>query len=224
MTIRAVATAFLMLLTLGSLGVMRPVFATPKPPSGSDLPQAIAKGIEVRGFDQVEAFAPVDLGQFRSFIVRPAKLEFDKRWLRDHRFRLSKADRERIETTYAKSLTEALEQTLSERAGLVLATEVGAETLVVTPILKRFRLNAPEPATGARVKQFVDHVGRAELDLRLADGGSDRLVLRLQTSDNTPEYMGLSDFKQTNRLVNLRDFKRLFNRWADRLSDYIVEQ
>lgn len=224
MTIRAAATAFLMLLAIGSLGVMRPVFAMPKPPSGSDLPQPIAKGIEVSGFDQVDAFAPVDLAQYRNFKVKPAVLEFDKRWLRDHRFRLSKADRERIKTTYANALSEALERAIRERTELVLATEVGADTLVVTPILSRFRLNAPEPATGARVDRFVDHVGRAELDLRLADGGTDGLLVRLQTSDNTPEYMGMSDFKPTNRLVNLRDFKRLFDRWADRLADYITEQ
>lgn len=198
--------------------------ATPKPPPEYP-PQATADWLDtqVRGFDSAQFLEGVNLNRFDSLLVLPPELEFDTRWAREHRSNMSQRDEERLRDSYTEMLKTALETRLSDRTRLTLVDEAGANTLVVQAALTQFRLNAPDLTTGARTESYVSYAGSARLELNLFEGPEQVLIGQLSDFSQTRHFGSASQLKRTNRVVNLRDFRMLSERWATRLGDFLVE-
>lgn len=197
--------------------------ATPKPitvPDGS--PSANWEEADVRGFDKVRLGDNVDFRRYKTFTVQQPTLEFDKNWLREHKSDMAERDAERIRESYTRVLKTALEETLSKDLGWRMVAEAGPDTLIVAPRLTQFRITAPDLSFRPMTKDFVDHAGSARLSLTLKDGASKTPLAELSDHSETRSFGGLGDLKQTNRGINLRDFKMLSKRWASRFGEYLA--
>lgn len=222
---RSTVTTFCLsalVLTTSALGAAS-VFAMPKPPPEYP-PQTTADLVDaqVRGFDSAQFLEGVDLSQFDSLLVLQPELEFDARWARDNRSDMSQRDEERLRESYTEMLKTALETGLSDRTRLTLVDEPDANTLIVQAALTQFRLNAPDLTAGARTESYVNYAGSARLQVTLLAGPERALIGQLSDFSQT-RHFGASQLKRTNRIVNLRDFRFLSERWATRLGDYLAE-
>lgn len=209
-----------------------PALATPKPVVVPDGQPSDSKALntddatewwdaDVKGFDAVRVARDADLKRYKTFLVEQPTLEFDKYWLREFRSDMTAHDKERIRNSYTRVLRDALQEALNKDLGLQAVDTVNPDTLVITPSLSRFRLNAPDLSFRGITKDFVHYTGSARLELHLRDGASGRALVQLSDHSETRAFGGLGDLKQTNRVENLRDFKMLSKRWAARFADYL---
>ena len=74
--------------------------------------------IKVKGFDRAAGLERLDISQFDGFMVKQADLEFDRHWLREHKFHMSDNDEKRLREDYTRVLKEALENTLQKHTPL----------------------------------------------------------------------------------------------------------
>lgn len=198
-----------------------PAWATPKP----DQAQAEfgEKNLAVRGFDTVTLPDSVDLQTYTAVLVREPELEFDERWLRDHRHDFASRDEQKIQASYTHALRTAFIDELTD-AGIQIAKEAGPTVLIVEAKLTEFRLTAPELGRVPLSRHFVDYVGSARLELMLRDGSDQRLLGTLGDHSQTRTHGALGDLKETNRAINLHDFKWLFRKWGDHFAHFIAER
>ncbi len=198
--------------------------ATPKPDTmtGPD-PTAGWAEIEVKGFDWVRLADPVDFTRYKTFLVLPPELEFDRQWLREFKTDMTRHDEARLRESYTRVLQEALEESLGKDLGWKKVAEPGPDTLVVAPRLTRFRLNAPDLSLRPQTKDFVHYTGSARVTLALQNGADKRPVAELSDYSETRAFAGPGDLKQTNRVENLHDFKMLAKRWAKRFTEYLAQ-
>ena len=190
-------------------------------PEPEYTPAPATSSIKVKGFDEATLAPDTRFNGFQTFYVEPPEITFDKHWRRDVRGDMSSNDERRIKSQYANALTEAVKKALSRETPLRETTAVNATTLIIQPNLGRFRINGPDLSVAGRTKHFVDYVGSAEILFTLKSGSNQVVLATLADHRQTRSFNGIMELKQTNRAENLRDFKRLYGRWADKLARFL---
>lgn len=182
------------------------------------------QAVKVRGYDAAHQAPDAKLSGYDSLYVEAVALEFDEHWQRDMRSRLPARDAERLRADYSELVQQALAEQLSQATGLPRVDTPTTQTLVVRPALTRFRLTAPDLPSDPIKVSFVDFVGAAQLTVELVAGTDGEPVARFSDYSRTRSFGGMDDLKQTNRLVNRRDFRFLAERWGERLGRYLARQ
>ncbi len=194
------------------------VQAESKPPNNLQAPLQSA---HYRGFDAVKLAQEVNLSAFKTVYIAEPGLSFDAHWLRRHRHDMSPRDEQRLRASYTQLLKTELEQALAEQTQLRVVSQPEPGSLVITPQLVRFQLTAPDLSRGPLVRSFVNQVGAAELQLSMSRGVMGQELAQVVDHQQTRSFAGLRHLKQTNRVVNQRDFRWLFKRWAERTGDLV---
>jgi hypothetical protein len=174
--------------------------------------------IKARGFDQAMIASGQVLARKKELYLVPTQLAFNQQWLNDHRISISIKEREALAVQYANLMDESLKKRLVAR-GFTLASAPGPDNLVLTPRISGLFINAPDLSVGIN-KTFVRVAGHGRVDFTLtqADG---TVLAQLSDFSQTDEH-GASNLTQTNRGINLRDFRQLMERWSDRLGQFLL--
>lgn len=179
--------------------------------------------ISVTGIDQARQKTGTDLGSYNSVLIMEPDLEYDSKWLRTHRHDMSTGDDSRIRASYAGALKDALTEAFLD-AGLTTVTTATNNTLVLNARITEFRLNAPDLSFAPHSRSFVNHAGSARLELVLQDGAMNEPIAEFNDHGKTRSFGGLGQLKETNRMVNLRDFRWMARQWSGNIADYVGER
>lgn len=173
--------------------------------------------IKIKGFDKASVVPGQKFANFKDIYLAPTQLTFNSQWLSDHRHDISAKERDALAAQYAKLMDESLRTRLTTQ-GWQLAAAPAANVLVISPQVNEFFLNAPDIGVGiSKSFVYVAGHGRVDFTLALADG---RVLAQLSDFSQTHERGG-SKLSQTNRGLNLWDFRQLMQRWSDRLGQFM---
>jgi hypothetical protein len=217
-----------------SVLILAPIMAwsTPKPSfplkdnhsssntAASVNPELIAT--KIKGFDQALISPNFSPTNFKTFLLAEPVIVFSPQWERDYRMDMSSSDEKRIRKSYSELLSSVLTKSLTEKFNLKPTQTPDAETLIVTPSLSNFRINAPDLDTKPMVKHYVEFAGAARLELSFKEGTSQKTLAEFKDYSETRSYGGIGDLKPTNRGINHQDFKQLFQRWTRNLESHFL--
>jgi len=168
------------------------------------------------------ASADVDWNRYTKVQLDRATVEFRENWLSDQRkinySAVREADAELIKSEMANLLNQVLTRKLSDKEGLTLTTESGADVLRFTPRIAKLDIYAP-----GRAQDFVGHVlldsqGSMVLVMDISDSASGVLLAsawRIQVDRAT----GFSDSVTTG--TNRSAFGRMMRDWASWLLELL---
>lgn len=194
------------------------VHAMSKPKNPTLANSSMLPTIQYRDFDTTKSLGLDAWRGLDHVTISDPTLAFSDRWVREYRHEMTDSDEKRIRSKYTASLKEVLEKAFAEK-GWKVVDQAGPNTLVVQPSLSDLRIQAPDLSHRPRTKDFVEHVGSSRLTLTFST--QDRGIIgQLEDHDRTRNWGSLGDLKPTNRVVNLRDFKFLFKKWAKRAAHF----
>lgn len=212
MTFRATFFSILLLMTVTGCATHSQQKSLPQEPGWEE--------ISVAGIDQARLKTDTDLDDYTSVLVMEPELEYDSQWLRTHRRDMSARDDSRIRESYTGALKEALEEAFADN-GLPTVDTPTPDTLIINARMREFRLTAPDLGLAPRSRSFVDYAGSARLELVLQDGNTDEPLAEFNDYSMTRSFGGFGHLKETNRIVNLRDFRWLTREWSGNIADFV---
>ena len=201
-------------LAAASLCLWSFVAAAASPPETWDgLERRKAKGI-----DLLYVRPGAELKAYRSLVVDPVQVAFDKNWdpnrdVRGASGRLSAADMQEIREKMGSEFRRIFGEELAA-AGYDVVAKPLEDTLQVTAALADVYINAPDKMTAGRSYTFTMNAGRMTLVMELRDGPTGQLLARV-----VDRYAGAdSGYAQvTNSVTNSAEFRRVVTAWAKRL-------
>ena len=185
-----------------------------KPPENWD-------GLEYRktkGLDAVYVRPGVEFKAYRSLVLDPVQVAFDKNWdpnkdARGASARLSAADMQKIRDEMASEFRRIFGEQLSA-AGYDVVARPLEDTLQVTAALADVYINAPDAMTAGRSYTYTMNAGRMTLVMELRDGPTGQLLARVvdRHAGNETGYAQVA-----NSVTNSAEFRQTVTAWAKRL-------
>ena len=173
---------------------------------------------KTKGVDLVYVRPGVEFKAYRSIVLDPVQVAFDKNWdpnkdARGASARLSAADMQKIRDQMAREFHKTFSRELAA-AGYVVVVKPVEDTLQVTAALADVYINAPDKMTAGRSYTYTVNAGRMTLVMELRDGPTGQLLARV-----VDRYAGTdSGYAQiSNGVTNSAEFRRAVTAWAKRL-------
>ena len=173
---------------------------------------------KTKGVDLVYVRPGVEFKAYRSLVLDPVQVAFDKNWdpnkdARGVSGRLSAADMQKIRDEMASEFRRTFSKQLAA-AGYDVVAKPLEDTLQVTVALADVYINAPDKMTAGRTYTYTVNAGRMTLVMELRDGPTGQLLARV-----VDRYAGTdSGYAQvTNGVTNSAEFRRAVTAWAKRL-------
>jgi hypothetical protein len=176
--------------------------------------------VERRLFKEIRAVPQTEFSQFSRVYIAPATVTFDKRWLKQYKHDASQRCKSKIQEQYVRVFKEQLEKAFSKDAQLEIVREASAVTsdvLIVKPAVYDLYINGPDFSIA--VNQYVRYAGRASASIELRS--FDQQILALITDKRDTIMRAVTKPEKTSRVLNLRDFRFLMQRWSNRLIEYV---
>lgn len=188
------------------------VVSREKPPENWD-------GLErrkVKGLDNVYVRPNVQFTPYKSVLLEPTPVEFQKNWEKSFDFsrRPSADDMQKIRTKLSELMREGFTQELVDHGYTVVDTPADDTLQVRTAIIDLF-VNAPDLNDPGITRSYTTSAGSMTLVLEARDGPSGQLLARVVDS-RTDDTAG-SHLTWTNSVTNTVDAKRMISEWAKRL-------
>jgi hypothetical protein len=185
-----------------------------KPPENWD-------GLEYRktkGLDAVYVRPGVEFKAYRSLVLDPVQVAFDKNWdpnkdARGASARLSAADMQKIRDEMASEFRRIFGEQLSA-AGYDVVARPLEDTLQVTAALADVYISAPDAMTAGRSYTYTMSAGRMTLVMELRDGPTGQLLARV-VDRHAGDETGYAQI--ANSVTNSAEFRRAVTAWAKRL-------
>lgn len=173
---------------------------------------------QVKGIDAVYLLPGVDFKPYKSVLLDPIEVAFDKNWdPNDSRYelsrRLSTEDIEKIRTDMAAGFREVFASELA-KGGYQVVDQLSHDTLRVSAGLANVYINAPDTMTPGRSITLTNESGRMTLVMELRDGATGQLIGRV-VDEKVGDSFGR--MQVTNSVTNSADFRRVVGEWARRL-------
>jgi hypothetical protein len=185
-----------------------------KPPESWD-------GLErrkVKGLDNVYVRPNVQFTPYKSVMLEPTPVEFQKDWEKSFDFsrRPSADDMQKIKTKLSELMREGFTKELVDNGYTIVEAPVPDTLLVRTAIINLF-VNAPDLNDPGMTRSYTSSAGSMTLVLEARDGPSGQLLARVvdSRSEDTPG----GRLEWTNRTTNIADAKRTISVWAKRLRE-----
>jgi hypothetical protein len=187
------------------------VIAEKLPETWDGLVQRKAKGI-----DAVYVRPDVDFKVYRSIVLDPVVVAFDRNWKPNRAgspsLRLSTSDIEKIRERMASSFQGIFADELAA-GGYAIVPKPLDDTLRVSAGLADVYINAPDTASAGRTKTYTRGAGRMTLAMELRDGPTGQLLARV-----VDRHVDDSSVAQwTTSASNSAEFNRTVKGWAQRL-------
>jgi hypothetical protein len=163
-----------------------------------------------------------DFGVFKRVAVLDPFVSFRSNWQRDqNRSRtrnLRSGDVERIKTDVASLFRDVFIERL-EAAGFEIVNETGEDVLVLRPAIIDLDVTAPDTNRAGRSRTYTANTGAATLYIELLDSMSSEVIGRAADRRTAREGGGMVHW--SNRVTNRADARRMFGRWADKLTEFL---
>lgn len=194
--------------------------------STSSSPAPVASSAEldgltarpVRGLDAVHVRPGVDFSVFKTILIDPLEIAFDRDWdpnrdQRDLSRRLTPADIKNIRAEMAREFRSVFVEELTS-AGYRIVEQTAEDTLRIKPALADVYINAPEKMAAGSYRTYTMEAGEMTLKLEAHDGPTGQLLARVVDRE---QDRGLEQLELTTSVTNRADFRRAVRRWAQRL-------
>jgi hypothetical protein len=211
---RRAAKGSVQFLAAAILGLASVAAAAAEPPKNWD-------GLEyrkVKGLDAVYLRPGVEFKAYRSLVLDPVQVAFDKNWdpNRDTRSlsgRLSADDMQKIREDMASEFRRIFGEQLAA-AGYDVVAKPLEDTLQVSAGLADVYINAPDKLSAGRSYTYTMSAGRMTLVMELRDGPTGQLLARIldRHVGNETGYAQL-----TTSVSNSAEFRQAVTAWAKRL-------
>ena len=183
-----------------------------KPPESWD-------GLErrkVKGLDNVYVRPNTQFTPYKSVILEPTPVEFQKNWENSFDFsrRPRAEDMRKIKEKLAELMHEGFTEELVSHGYTVVDTPTDDTLQVRTAIINLF-INAPDLNEAGRTRSYTTSAGSMTLVLEARDGPSGQLLARVV--DSRTEDSAGGNLTWTNSVTNTVDAKRMISEWAKRL-------
>lgn len=174
--------------------------------------------VEVRGLQQVLAQPDADLARYRSVMLDPLEISFDRRWdPRPGGRSLDVREKTRIRDDLGRVLRKAFVAEL-EKGGYKIVDQPGDDVLRVKAEIRDLYLNAPDVPRASRTLTFTRSTGEMTLVAELRDSASGSLIARVLDRYEDPED---SWFTWTTSLDNDRSAREAAEGWARALKSQL---
>jgi len=167
------------------------------------------------GLDVVYIKPGLDMSKYRSVLLDPVEVSFDKNWDPKRGRPISdRVDPQEIRDNLAKSARETFKRELESRGGYKLVDQPGPDVLRVKAEIVDLYVNAPESNSPSFTRTYVMNAGEMTLVAKLFDSQTDELIARVRDRDRGTE---LGYFQIANDITNTAELERPLRRWADML-------
>jgi len=173
---------------------------------------------KAKGVDLVYVRPGVEFKAYRSLVVDPVQVAFDKSWdpnrdVRGVSRRLSATDMQEIRDEMGSEFRRIFGEELSA-AGYDVVAKPLEDTLQVTAALADVYINAPDAMTAGRTTTYTMNAGRMTLVMELRDGPTGQLLARV-VDRHVGNETGFATV--SNSVTNSAEFRRAVTAWAKRL-------
>lgn len=151
---------------------------------------------------------------YQKIYVEVNNVNFDERWLRDYRGRISNNYIARIQKNYSKLLKEALEKNLQEQGTFVIVQKPSDDAITLRSDINDLIIRRPD--TIDRTKVFAHSAGIATIYSELVK--NEKKLAIFQDREETRDR-GFLKPARIYRTFNHIDFKNLIERWAERITE-----
>lgn len=191
--------------------------------STKNLPKADDRLTEVAAgnFDHVLMMPGEKLSRINKIYIEAPQVSFNDRWLTDFRGDYTDRDLERITTSYAKLLSKALADGITEDTDIAIVDSAAEADVIFRPLLRNLHIYAPDLSFPGRTKSFIREAGNATLDLTLIQTRDNQVIAQFIDNRETSSNPS-SRLERTERATNARYFRRLMERWTHNLTDYLI--
>jgi hypothetical protein len=187
----------------------------------SKKPPAEWDGLErrdVKGIDNVYVRPNVQFPPYKSVMLDPLQVAFDKSWdpndTRDLSRHIDAEDIEKIKNELARLFRESFAHEL-EKNGYPLVDQPRDDTMRVMPAIMNLYINAPDVMAPGRSRTYTTEAGRMTLVMEIRDGPTGQILARVVDA-RTAGGMG-GHMTWTNSATNRADAQVVLDDWAKRL-------
>jgi hypothetical protein len=186
-------------------------------PSGGPNAEGLVP-VEVRGLQQVLVQPDADLARYRSVLLDPLEISFDRRWdPRPGGRALDVREKTKIRDDLGRVLRKAFVAEL-EKGGYQIVEQPGDDVLRVRAEIRDLYLNAPDVPRASRTLSYTRSTGEMTLVAELRDSASGSLIARVLDRYEDPED---SWFTWTTQLDNDRSAREAAEAWARALKSQL---
>jgi hypothetical protein len=173
---------------------------------------------KAKGVDLLYVRPGVEFKAYRSLVLDPVQVAFDKNWdpnrdVRGVSGRLSASDMQEIRDRMGSEFRRIFGEQLSA-AGYDVVAKPLEDTLQVTAALADVYINAPDVMTAGRTTAYTMNAGRMTLVMELRDGPTGQLLARV-VDRHVGNETGFATI--SNSVTNSAEFRRAVTAWAKRL-------
>lgn len=210
----------LILVMLTSAVLVSPVWAKKNLPAVNEEGMELVKDSKLA---TVYADPGADLGVYQRIWLEDASVAFKKNWQRDQNrgnpLKVRDSDMQKITNDVATLFREILTTELVD-GGYQMATEAGADVLIVKPAIVDLNVYAPDIQTASRSQSYSRSAGEMTLNLELFDSLTGDKIAK--ATDRKRDYdRGYMEWR--TRVSNRADAKRMMTPWAKALRSALDE-
>lgn len=174
--------------------------------------------LESRFFDEFSLAPSTSLSSYRKVFIEQPAVSFDKRWLRDHRQKVSKRYTELTTQRYARILREQIAKAVAKHGHFQVVDEKSRDTLVIRASITDLDIHGPD--SHIQRKYYVREAGDATLNVDIVSGDGETLA-KFRDHRKTRDR-GFDRLERTSRVENQRDFRMLMGKWSRRMVEHIA--
>lgn len=216
------ATSYFFLMSLlATLGLaINHVNAMPPPPNKLDQQKAALAKTDSSSFDSFKLSKAFDLRTTASLstpikvYLTPVELNFQKRWLREHRTELTQSYLTNTAERYQSVFDNAIQQEFSKHSDFEIVEDQSNASLIIVPTLSDLIIHGPDVGPGKT--SYVQRAGEAKLSVEVQDA-SESVIATIEDRRQTRQRAMIKPEK-TSRIFNQRDFRYLFDDWSEDLA------
>lgn len=173
-------------------------------------------------FDRVLMVPGSSLPSFSKIYIEDPGVSINEYWLRNFRGDYTERDLERIKTSYAKLLKDALIEGIADHSQFTVVNSAAEADVIFRPNLDSLNVYAPDLSFQGRIDQYIHEAGNATFNLQIVDSSTGKVLAQFVDHRETSSNPGMIR-ERTNRAINARYFGRLMDRWTFNLMTYLTE-
>jgi hypothetical protein len=167
--------------------------------------------VRVRGLQHYLVKPDADLSRYRTIMLDPVEVSFDRQWNPKPAGReLTAAEKTKLRTDVARIVLKEFVSELAQ-GGYQIVTEPGDDVLRVRAEVRDLYLNAPDVQRSSRMQTFTRSAGELTLVAELRDSASGALIARALDRYKDPED---SWFQLTTSIDNNEAAREATETWA----------
>jgi len=167
-------------------------------------------------FDSVYILPGADFSRYTKVILTPTEVAFKKDWQRDYNDtvrglsgRIQPKDMQDAIELARTGFTDVMNKAY-QNAGYQVVTTAGEDTLRIHTAILNMAVTAPDKMVAGRSSTFAGEAGEATLVIEARDSVTGEILGRAADRRLAGDTSSLI----RNRMLNRKDFKALFTKWA----------